>query len=134
MQTNDLIFSTQNIKSKPVWGIWVFIIVFPIMAFVVFPILWASILSGFAIGITVVGFTKIKQTQKSYVELHSDKIIGIDIKGVSFELQYNEVARCDFASETVRIYCNGGYYVVRTPNCEQKVINIIKQQKAINAQ
>ena len=133
MQTNDLIFSTQSIQSKPVWGIWIFVIVFPILAFIALPVLWASIVTGFAIGIAIVGFTKINQTQKSYVELYSDKIVGVDIKGVSFELNYNEVARCDFESELVRIYWNGGYYAVRTPNCEQKVINIIKQQQAIDS-
>ena len=134
MQTNDLIFSTQNMKSKPVWGIWVFVIVFPVLAFIALPVFWASIVTGFAIGIAIVGFTKINQTQKSYVELYSDRIVGIDIKGVSFELQYNEVSRCDFESESVRIYWNGGCYAVRTPNCEQKVINIIKKQQAVNNQ
>ena len=131
MQKSNLIFSTQDIKSEPVWGIWVFVILFPIMVFLVLPKFWAYIITGLAIGMAITGFLKINQTNKSYISLYSDKILGMDIKGVSFELQYNEITRCDFQTETVQIYWNGGCYAVRTPKCEQKVINIIKQQQSI---
>lgn len=131
MHTHNLIFSTQNIKSKPVWGIWVFVIIFPIMAFLCLPLFWASLATGFAIGTAIVGFININKTKNSYINLYNDKIVGIDLKGISFELQYNEVTRCDFQTNSVRIYWNGGCYAVRTPNCEQQVINIIKQQQTL---
>lgn len=133
MNTQTPIFSTRDMRSKPVWGIWVFIIIFPVMAFLFLPLIWASLITGIAIALAIKGFSDINKTKNSYIDLYTDKIVGTDLKGLSFVLQYNEIIRCDFQSDTVQIYCSGNCYAVRTPSCEQQVINIIKKQQTLNA-
>ena len=132
------IFSTKGLYGKKVVVFWIVfaVIMAPIIAIKYSGLTILLLLFGFLLGIPVVINVRIQQ---SFIDLYDDHIEGKAIpknrlfgQHESFRLNYNEIGHISYKTNIVTISFNGGTYEIQAKGVEQKVIEIIKQQKILN--
>ena len=86
----------------------------------------------FMIIIVSVCVSKQMAMKNSYIDLYESVVKGKTINdGVNtFELSYADITNVAYQNNIVRIYFNGGEHLVQATNCEQKVVDIIKERRA----
>ena len=136
MNDSKLLFSTKTIPAKSNAGMIAAMIIMPIMYFLLMWLWLAMILSVIWIAVMAYRMAKESSKKKSYVEIYTDKVVGVDTNSDNayFVIKYSDILRIDSQKDTVRIFCVGGSYTVRTSGSEQQVVQLIYQQKEKLAQ
>lgn len=95
---------------------------------------------GFLI-LFVIPLSNSQSMKRSYIDLYEGFITGQAIpesfwsnnNGAQFHLSYADIQNIEIQGKTVKIYFNGGAYVVQANGVEAQVVNIIQTQRSIAA-
>lgn len=143
---NNPIFSTKELYSGKKYI--VPLLLYAVGAcclFIQFPNILDSAL-GYVIGtaflmVFIYPFTRSTQIKKSYIDLYEDHIEGFSVTqsywtndACSFSLTYDQILNVESQKDIVKIYFNGGNYLVQATECEAKVCEIINSFKGAKSE
>lgn len=142
MEGNNIIFTTKGRYGKAYLILAIIAAVLAVIAAVItlFYLSFLLPIVGYFIGIRLARHIG---RVKSFVELYDNHIIGLTlpknlflgIRGMrKFELSYADITHVEQSRDVVIIYAHGNKYKVSAKQCEQQVMDIIKQQQAIMQQ
>lgn len=145
---NNLIFTTQGrYSNKPIIFEFAIVAILGVCFMLIFPnaldslIGWA--ISAVFIILVCIPVRRHLQIKKSYINIYNDHIEGLAVPEKCFTINdastkffvvYKDITHTDSQQNIVKIYTVNGCYLVQAVQCEQQVIDIIKQQKELDIQ
>ena len=131
----NIIFTTKGLYNNS--NVIIAFVVYAILATIMcFTMSMYSLVFWLLMILFIIPYTRATCMKKSYIELYEDHVVGFSVPdnifsgtASEFKLDYTDITHVEIQQDTVKIYFNGGSYLVQAKGEENTVNKIIQEHK-----